>query len=45
MTTKARFEWSRWEASDIDGQACECAGEVCGAENGRARLIRLKGTK
>jgi thiamine biosynthesis protein ThiC len=25
-----RFEWSRWEASDIDGQIREVASEVCG---------------
>ena len=26
MITKARFEWSRWEASDIDGQVREGSG-------------------
>jgi hypothetical protein len=27
----ARFEPSRWEASEIDGQAREVAGEGCGS--------------
>jgi phosphomethylpyrimidine synthase len=26
VITKARFEWSRWEASDIDGQVREGSG-------------------
>jgi len=26
MISKARFEWSRWEASDIDGQVREGSG-------------------